>query len=116
MCSGIHVRSYNSNATYWRRSTPRTLQRTTRPEYARTMEFHELLANWGRSFLFALATLLPILNPPAVAPIFLSLTEGASTQARTELSRRVAINIFIMLAIAMFAGNVVLDFFGVSLP
>lgn len=80
------------------------------------MEFHDLLSNWGRSFLFALATLLPILNPPAVAPIFLSLTEGASSQARTELSRRVAINIFIMLAVAMFAGNVVLDFFGVSLP
>jgi multiple antibiotic resistance protein len=80
------------------------------------MEFNDLLINWGRSFLFALATLLPILNPPAVAPIFLSLTEGASAQARTELSRRVAINIFIMLAIAMFAGNVVLDFFGVSLP
>lgn len=80
------------------------------------MEFHDLLSNWGRSFLFALATLLPILNPPAVAPIFLSLTEGASGQARTELSRRVAINIFIMLAVAMFAGNVVLDFFGVSLP
>jgi multiple antibiotic resistance protein len=80
------------------------------------MEFNDLLINWGRSFLFALATLLPILNPPAVAPIFLTLTEGAGTQARTELSRRVAINIFIMLAVAMFAGNVVLDFFGVSLP
>lgn len=80
------------------------------------MAFNDLLANFGRSFLFALATLLPILNPPAAAPIFLSLTEGASNQARTELAKRVSINIFIMLAVAMFAGNVVLDFFGISLP
>ncbi|MBB5214121.1 MarC family protein [Parapusillimonas granuli] len=80
------------------------------------MAFNDLIFTFGRSFLFALATLLPILNPPAVAPIFLTLTEGASTSARTQLSKRVAVNIFIMLAIAMFGGNVVLGFFGISLP
>lgn len=77
---------------------------------------NDLLVDFGRSFLFALATLLPILNPPAVAPIFLSLTEGASATARSQLSKRVAINICIMLAFAMVAGNVVLAFFGISLP
>lgn len=80
------------------------------------MIINDLLANFGRSFLFALATLLPILNPPAVAPIFLTLTEGASAQSRSALARRVSINIFIMLAIAIIAGNLVLDFFGISLP
>ncbi|NYT60936.1 NAAT family transporter [Alcaligenaceae bacterium] len=80
------------------------------------MALNDLVINFGRSFLFALATLLPILNPPAVAPIFLTLTEGASTNARTELARRVAINICLMLAVAMIAGNLVLDFFGISLP
>lgn len=80
------------------------------------MAFNDLVINFGRSFLFALATLLPILNPPAVAPIFLTLTEGASANARTQLSKRVAINICIMLAIAMIAGNLVLNFFGISLP
>ncbi len=80
------------------------------------MAFNDLVINFGRSFLFALATLLPILNPPAVAPIFLTLTEGASANARTLLSKRVAINICIMLAIAMIAGNLVLNFFGISLP
>ena len=77
---------------------------------------NDLVVDFGRSFLFALATLLPILNPPAVAPIFLSLTEGASATARSQLSKRVAINICIMLAFAMVAGNVVLAFFGISLP
>ncbi len=80
------------------------------------MAFNDLVINFGRSFLFALATLLPILNPPAVAPIFLTLTEGASTNARTQLAQRVAINICLMLAIAMIAGNLVLVFFGISLP
>ncbi len=80
------------------------------------MALNDLIINFGRSFLFALATLLPILNPPAVAPIFLTLTEGASANARTQLAKRVAVNICIMLAIAMIAGNLVLDFFGISLP
>jgi multiple antibiotic resistance protein len=80
------------------------------------MAYIELLFDSGRSFLFALATLLPILNPPAVAPVFLTLTEGASTAARTQLAKRVAINIFIMLTGAMIAGNVVLEMFGISLP
>ncbi len=80
------------------------------------MAFNDLVINFGRSFLFALATMLPILNPPAVAPIFLTLTEGASASTREQLAQRVAINICVMLAIAMIAGNLVLDFFGISLP
>ena len=56
---------------------------------------------FGGSFLFALATLLPFLNPPAIAPIFLSLTEGASSSTRTVLSKRVAINVGLMLVVAM---------------
>ena len=54
------------------------------------MIINDFLANFGRSFLFALATLLPILNPPAVAPIFLTLTEGASAQSRSALAQRVS--------------------------
>src|SRR3546814_521886 len=80
------------------------------------MTFNDFIANFGRSFLFALATLIPILNPPAAAPIFLMLTEGASANSRGQLAQRVSINICIMLTIAMVAGNVVLDFFGISLP
>lgn len=79
------------------------------------MLLHEYLLVFGRSFLFALATLLPFLNPPAVAPIFWTLTEGASTATRTALAKRVAINVGFMLAVAMVAGNVLLTFFGLSL-
>lgn len=75
-----------------------------------------LSLDFGRSFLFALATLLPILNPPAAAPIYLTLTHGASHRARARLARKVSINIVIMLAAALIAGNLVLAFFGISLP
>ncbi|MEO8014253.1 MAG: MarC family protein, partial [Polaromonas sp.] len=48
----------------------------------------ELLILFGKSFLFVLAALLPILNPAATAPIFLGLTEGASISTRALLARR----------------------------
>lgn len=79
------------------------------------MPFHDYVLAFGRSFLFALATLLPFLNPPAIAPIFLSLTEGASSATRIALAKRVAINVALMLIVAMVAGNVLLGFFGISL-
>ena len=67
------------------------------------------------SLLFALATLFPILNPPAVAPIFLSMTAGASNTTRALLAKRIAINVLLMLAFAMIFGHIVLSFFGISL-
>ena len=69
-----------------------------------------------RAFLFALAAILPILNPAATAPIFLSLTEGASGETRALLARRIALNMFLLLAGSMLVGSYVLDFFGISLP
>ena len=71
---------------------------------------------FGKSLLFVLATLLPILNPAATAPIFLGLTEGASAATRALLARRIARNMFGLMAGSMLVGSYVLDFFGISLP
>jgi multiple antibiotic resistance protein len=70
----------------------------------------------ARSFLFVLAAMLPILNPAATAPIFLSLTEGASPATRTLLARRIGRNMFWLMTGSMLVGSYVLDFFGISLP
>lgn len=75
-----------------------------------------LLLAFGKSFLFALAAMLPILNPVATAPIFLSLTDGASANTRRLLSRRIARNMFWLMSVSMLVGSYVLDFFGISLP
>lgn len=76
----------------------------------------DLLSAFGKGFLFALAALLPILNPTATAPIFLGMTEGASSTTRELLARRIARNMFWLLLGAMLVGSYVLEFFGISLP
>lgn len=76
----------------------------------------DLAAAMGRGFLFALAAVLPILNPAATAPLFLSLTEGARAQTRALMARRIARDVFLLLAGSMLLGSYVLDFFGISLP
>jgi len=75
-----------------------------------------LLLAVAKSFLLVLATMLPILNPAATAPIFLSMTEGASPTTRTLLARRIARNMFWLMTGSMLVGSYVLDFFGISLP
>jgi len=42
----------------------------------------DLMVDAAKSFLFVLVTLLPIRDPAATAPIFLSMTEGASPATR----------------------------------
>ena len=63
----------------------------------------------------AIAALLPVVNPPGCAPVFLSLTPGASDATRTLLARRLAINGALLLVAAMLIGSYVLGFFGLSL-
>ena len=70
---------------------------------------------FGKSALLVVATLLPIINPPSTATIFLSLTEGASEATRRELARRIARNVFLLMLGCTLVGSFVLDFFGISL-
>lgn len=70
---------------------------------------------FGKSFLFVFAAILPILNPAATAPIFLTLTEGASSATRTLFARKIARNMVALMVGSMLVGSYVLDFFGISL-
>lgn len=76
----------------------------------------ELLGAASKSFLFVFAALLPILNPAATAPIFLGLTEGASSGTRALLARRIARNMVALMLGSMLVGSYVLEFFGIALP
>lgn len=66
--------------------------------------------------LLEVAALFPIVNPVGTAPIFLSLTRGASVGTRTILARKIAINGFVLLVASMLVGSHILAFFGISLP
>ena len=81
-----------------------------------SVDLTTLALSFGKSFLLVLATLLPILNPAAMSPIFLGLTEGATQNTRATLARRIARNMVLMMIGAMLIGSYVLEMFGISLP
>lgn len=66
--------------------------------------------------LLEVAALFPIVNPVGTAPIFLSLTRGASAATRALLARKIAMNGFVLLVSSMLVGSYILAFFGISLP
>ncbi|AIL32625.1 MarC family protein [Basilea psittacipulmonis] len=80
------------------------------------MTVYESFIILTQSFLLIIGTILPIINPPGAAPIFLSFTKGASQSVRQILAKRIAINTFIILTISTWIGSIILGFFGISIP
>ena len=70
-----------------------------------SIDITSLLFAFGKSFLFVLAAVLPIVNPAATAPIFLGLTEGASAATRAVLARRIARNMVLLMVGAKAAAD-----------
>jgi len=66
--------------------------------------------------MLTLGALFPIVNPLGSAPIFLILTRGFSSAARTELARKIAINSLILVIVSILIGTHILAFFGISIP
>ena len=69
------------------------------------MELPTLALAFGKSLLLALAAVLPILNPPASAPVFVNLTRGLDGRVRRALARRIGLNVILMLSGAMVIGT-----------
>jgi multiple antibiotic resistance protein len=74
------------------------------------------LLRYANEVLFAVATLLPIVNPFGSAPIFFSMTADLPGEARRRLASVVGRYAFLLLTGAMLVGSHVLNLFGVSLP
>lgn len=62
------------------------------------------------------AALLPIVNPLSTAPVFLAVTRGYSEFERNRQARRAAIYMAAILLVCLFAGALVLSFFGITIP
>jgi hypothetical protein len=69
-----------------------------------------------KGILLVVSALFPIVDPIGGSPIFLSLTRDYTTQTRRLLSRRIAVDSFILLIASFAVGSHVLSFFGISLP
>jgi multiple antibiotic resistance protein len=70
----------------------------------------------AKSILLVVSALFPIVDPIGGSPIFLSLTRDYTTQTRRVLSRRIAVNSFVLMLASFTIGSHVLSFFGISLP
>lgn len=74
-----------------------------------------LFADAPKIALLEVAALFPIVNPVGTAPIFLSLTRGASVDTRTMLARKIAFNGFVLLVMSMLVGSFILLCIGVQI-
>ena len=63
----------------------------------------------------AFASLFPVINPLGAIPVFCSLTSDNSEEYRRKMALKTAINVFFILIVFFFMGELLLDFFGISL-
>ena len=72
----------------------------------------EFLSYTGLAFL----ALFPILNPPAMSPIFLDMTSSLPDDDRHLLAWLIGKNTFMLLFAVLVAGGWLLKIFGISVP
>ncbi|NTV72777.1 MAG: NAAT family transporter [Holophaga sp.] len=65
---------------------------------------------------FTFLALFPILNPPAMAPVFLQLTAHVQDAERNRLARLIGTYTFTFLTCLLFIGGWMLKLLGISIP
>jgi multiple antibiotic resistance protein len=60
-------------------------------------------------------TLLAIVNPLGVIPIFISLTDGLAEQERKRIARTTSVAVAVVLIASTLIGKLLLNFFGISI-
>lgn len=74
------------------------------------------MASFFNTMLFAFLALFPILNPPAMAPIFVQLTAGVSDRQQHKLARLIGFYTFVLLTCLLLIGGWLLKLLGISIP
>ena len=59
--------------------------------------------------------LLAIVNPFGASPMFISMTTVESNAQRRDTTNHVAMGLTIILLVALFAGDLLLQFFGITI-
>jgi multiple antibiotic resistance protein len=67
-------------------------------------------------YFAGLLSLFPIVNPFSTIPLLLSLTPGQGATERSRLALRASRNVAVILITCLVLGDVILGFFGISLP
>jgi len=71
---------------------------------------------WFFSIGATFAALLPIANPFSTAPVFVAVTRGFGEVRRNQQARLATIYMSSVLLGALFAGALILEFFGITVP
>lgn len=66
--------------------------------------------------LLSFITLITMVNPLAVIPSFVTLTEGVSRNARARVALMASLSTIVVLTLFLAAGNWVFQFFGITVP
>lgn len=74
------------------------------------------LIQLGSAVLVIVGAILPVVNPPGDAPLFLHMTAGCDDQTRALLARRIAVHSFALLLGTLLFGTLVLRLFGLTVP
>lgn len=77
--------------------------------------FIHTLTSVSSSFWISLPALFSITNPIGLALIFYQITEGRDEQERHQLAKQIAINAFVILVCTAFFGELILEFFGITI-
>ncbi|MDE2196047.1 MAG: YchE family NAAT transporter [Gammaproteobacteria bacterium] len=71
------------------------------------------MSAWAEYLKF-FAGLLAILNPVGVIPIFINLTQNQTAGERNRTAFMAAVTVGVVLGVALLAGELILNFFGIS--
>lgn len=77
------------------------------------MIWHDIVQLFG-AILVVVGAILPVVNPPGDAPLFLQLTNGCDEATRNSLARRISIYSFGLLLGSTLLGPLVLRLFDLS--
>jgi multiple antibiotic resistance protein len=75
-----------------------------------------MFSSWAALIGATIGALLPIANPISTAPVFVAITRKMSHVRRNQQARMAAIYMACVLIVALLAGALILNFFGISLP
>lgn len=73
-----------------------------------------LSATFLSAFIYTFTTLVPVINPFSAALFFVTLTRDLSDQDRAYVSGKIAVFSLVILLVCLFAGHLILSFFGIS--
>ena len=79
------------------------------------MDFSSMLAtSFVSAFVYTFTTLVPVINPFSSSMFFVTLTGHLSDSDRAYVAGRIAVFSLIILMVCLFAGHLILGFFGIS--